>query len=739
MTALSYPNRKMKVSARIITYITSITKSKLTPSILGFSAFFLTSYANFASAETINEVIETSGGIVKTISELPIDGKLTGSLTITNGTESAPTNFYEATAISIDGGLAETIAFEDFALSLTTYGEPEGSDYHDLYGISEGIISLKNSSITLTANTGKGATYLYAIDNSTIIDFDTTSKISLTNHAPGASQVYGIGGGSVKNFAGSVTITSASEATGVEISDTDVYGTQFASTTNISATAAEYATALSYYAFNSTESVATFNGKFTATSNAGGLATAAAIYSDYYATIGSVSGTYTATAIDAALALDVGNRVKTGAIDATLKITTTGTTYTSDAVGYLGGVGILTGDGIRQSGFDSFSGSITAKGAYNAVGMELHHLPNMQSEGSNVSGMISGNISATTDNTYFLTRDPGGNVYADYSLDDPEFFTDGYATFHFKSTAAIRVVEGYSGGGLDKSILSTKNVPTEASTLQFADGAKAEAWVGAEGEAKRYGDVIQFTVEQLILDAASDAIVTLNGDITTDAQPFGDSGEGGDGGGAVAVAAPEPAPVSIGRVLTYNEGNYRVSSDYWFVSELEMGSSATLGTGNVLLLDSTRFVGTESISFHVNSVADYSNIVVSANEMLTITETNTVNVTLGESIMGTENFEIHLIAGEIMDGVSTELLISLTDLVIGDGTEEGSLLDDLSSIYIKYNGEKVYYAEGMSITMDGTSTNLTIGRGEGSFVPEPSTATLSLLALAGLLARRRRS
>ncbi len=724
----------MKIKPSITQSICSGIKSKIAPGLQGFGVVLFISQASFAVAETIDKVYvvtDVDGATILDASTLPPDGKLSGSITVNNGTADAYTAFDTLVVVDLTSA-SSALTLEDFKITVTNYGVDNIGEFMDTYAIKNGTVSLKNSQIFITTTGGENDSYVYGIQDSKVIDFDASSLVDLDVDLSNVTEIYGMRA-TVQNFAGDVEVESESRGQGVILRDTGEYGTQFASTASVSVTTDQSGTALNYTLLSSTptESLALFDGKFTATSTASGFATAAwitASASDYDRSVAkSISGTYTAAASLNAQALVLNGQIYAKTIDAVLEITTTSKKYTSDAVAYVGKVGIVF-DGDRMTGFDEFSGTITATGGSNAVGMELQHVGNVV----NSSGTISASISASTEDTYFLTRDEYGDIVQN---------TEGFdrSTSHFKSTAAIRIIDQPAPAGPQSA---TSALVTE---LNFADGAKAEALVGAEGSPKSYGDAIQFTTDQLVLNAAPNATVTLIGDITTDADAY--SADRSDGGGVEDVSAGDRDGMVVSsseasattstsrRVLTYNEGTYNVSSDYWFVSQVELGNSETSATGHVRLLDSTRFVATDTLNFHVNSATDYSNITVSAAEILTVSELGDVNVTLGADLMHTENFEINLIAGNMLDTAGNELFITLTDLVIGDGTAEGSLGDDLASIYVIYNGEKTFYTEGMSILMDGNSKNLTIGRG---MIPEPSTATLSLLALAGLIARRRR-
>ena len=95
------------------------------------------------------------------------------------------------------------------------------------------------------------------------------------------------------------------------------------------------------------------------------------------------------------------------------------------------------------------------------------------------------------------------------------------------------------------------------------------------------------------------------------------------------------------------------------------------------------------------------------------------------SIIGTEEqaFYINLLGSDID---LNKLSITLTDVDFTDGT----ILDN---VYIQSEGI-TYAAEIAWRDQQATTRNLVVG----AAIPEPTTATLSILALAALAGRRRR-
>ncbi len=715
---------------------------------LSFAAVTTTTNPSDINA-TITLDASDAGNDIVIFSITSTDTPIKGTLDVKNN-DGANDHFLSSiVGVHVNTATDSVLQFDGASISMAMTGGDSDPHLFDIYGVSaneDTQLSFKNTQISITAGAGIYDSYTYGIYGGNITSFDEKSSIKLISQVEGPTIIHGMEVQSITNFSGEISVNGIENATGLLVSS----GAASASLAGtVSATSEALATALSYNG-----DARTIGGSYTATGSGASSAGIAAIIS--HGTIDTISATLNASG-ENAIGLGLGeakSSTTVGTLSSTINvsakehavgiaydnnnfstyieeisstITTNhlGTTYNNNTVGLVARLTTIYTD--DKDGFGAFTGDIQAKGLSNAVGMELAHTfrdePN-----SNESGLISGNISAFSDDTYILLD--GGDT-PDASK------TYSREQFHFKSTAAIRIIMG------ELPIIPSSLTPeTNAdSVLHFGNGAVAKAWVGAESKelGGSYGDAIQFTTDHLVLNAASNATVTLVGDITSDSKGYDYvSNTGGDKSiSSTPVSSNEyAAATTSSRQLTFNEGTYDVSSDYWFVSQVNMGSSQTKGTGHVRLHDSTNLFVTDMLTFHVNSSSDYSSIGIAHGKTLTTASLENVQITLNDDIMAEENFEINLIAGDIIDATGGELRLTLIDLNAG-GTE--LLEDNLGSIYIIYNGEKVYYTDGMTISMDGSSTNLTIGRGTGSsHIPEPSTATLSLLALAGLISRRRR-
>jgi len=184
------------------------------------------------------------------------------------------------------------------------------------------------------------------------------------------------------------------------------------------------------------------------------------------------------------------------------------------------------------------------------------------------------------------------------------------------------------------------------------------------------------------------------------------------------------------------------------------GNDATRITSTVANLDTTTLTLGATVNLDVTSV-------------LTVT---TINIIGGSVVTSANNTAVSgstalITAGSIAGGANSTLTLTLTAQAIGemvfvdnvftlidlDIAYEGSFLLDLDQLVealangtdnvidadgIVFNVGNTEYTISSVINTDDGSQKIIIT--EGETIPEPSTATLSLLALAGLLARRRR-
>ncbi len=670
------------------------------------------------------------------------------------------------------------------------------SESNEIYGISGNTydtISLTNTDITINAGSNASNSWIYAIGHQQygvgmrVGIVDAESSIVIRDTDPGVSRYAGILARDIQEFHGSIdiqsisnTIGASSQGAGINIKwgqgDAILAGSikvdAAAKATGISLVGgadsisstietSSYGAAVGIVVRANDSGVNSISSDITATGLAGaadhgvtlhpGSATGIHVEAgrieniSSHITVSGVGSYVFGTILYNTVFTDDYSGPSAGTISGTTKVHNTNTIYVNDTAGlasHLGTSLTYTDGTVHATGFDAFTGTIEATGTHNAVGMDLragYQIPEAQ-EGSltrlNESGVISGSISAITDDTYVVRpgeTDESGEMIPELNGNREEI--------HAKSTVAIRVDEGIETfeqvdnvNDLFPDGTPSRNDPNEAkvqkATLNFGNGASVVAKVG-----DTYGDAIGFATANLALRTvnANDR-VTLFGDITS----VGHGGFIKTGADAITITTDNsPTGTLIGdRGLQFEKGIYDVSSDYWFVDRVSLGTILDSSTSQVNLADSTKLVDTHTLDFHVNSDASYSQMAIANSEQMTINELQNINVTLGEELMSTSIFRVTLIDGDMIDSMGGTLTVSLIDLLPG-GTD--GLEDDLSSIYVEYDGIRKYYGtDGVQFTYDGTATDFVIGRGPSDVIPEPSTTTLSLLALAGILARRRR-
>ncbi len=177
--------------------------------------------------------------------------------------------------------------------------------------------------------------------------------------------------------------------------------------------------------------------------------------------------------------------------------------------------------------------------------------------------------------------------------------------------------------------------------------------------------------------------------------------------------------------LQFEKGNFQVTSEAWNAQKgITVGSSvsssvgALYDTASVTLHDIEATVGetttfnSNSLSFYANSMSDSSLIKTMEGVSLDLEGLTTVN--------------IYLSGDDTMYGPLYFLDARLADFFDADNTG--------ITYNLYFDGIEYEQSDTLKIVHDSTgiylSSNVTI--------PEPSTATLSLLALAWLLSRRRR-
>ncbi len=359
--------------------------------------------------------------------------------------------------------------------------------------------------------------------------------------------------------------------------------------------------------------------------------------------------------------------------------------------------------------FESFVDShVKFSGKNSGIGMDLTADFSETKERS--SGLINGIVEVNSASTYHIVdNDPTGSTPLNYITVNNEL-----------------EAQREPSGAITKTTIGIKvdSTPTADATaiLNFGTDANISANIIDPGQPSitpAYGDVINYDTNRLELTSkklasSSNTSTSLRGDISYS----GDAKESTE--------------------LQFREGNFTVSSDRWYASQVEFGDAATQQVTRVDLMDSTALVDATTLEFHVNDVDVHSILNVAMNETVDISLVRNIDITLSVDYLN-DNPEalVTLIDGDILDSAGASITFSL-NLV----DETGTIVSAADSDYfITYGGASYQYKENLSISLHGGSTDLIIG-GSGissaDSVPEPSSTLLSLLALFRLVAHRRR-
>ncbi len=178
-------------------------------------------------------------------------------------------------------------------------------------------------------------------------------------------------------------------------------------------------------------------------------------------------------------------------------------------------------------------------------------------------------------------------------------------------------------------------------------------------------------------------------------------------GGTAGSQATLSGNVNAGtQDLSFMLGGFSVKSETWTSSALNMGAATT--TAHVLVEQST--ISTAAVyNFYVESMSDFSQLTIAAGHTFGMDDLVQFNIYLSDSFFnGLEEGQIAIIDGS-------------TNAVEGNYTY---------TIHGNQDDRAVY-------SFDANGHYITVLPND-AIIPEPTTTTLSLLALAGLLARRRR-
>ncbi len=401
-----------------------------------------------------------------------------------------------------------------------------------------------------------------------------------------------------------------------------------------------------------------------------------------------------------------------------------GTLYAYSGSGIVGGLGTV-GTSLNGGAFipqtdessimNNIGGNITAE-----LGQE-----DTSSRPSIAIGAQFGDVNVA----YSQDPDTGAKLYADYQ-------TKLVGNFSGTITAKINDLRLNSGTPYSSTIVAavithgeTNNGVSEV--LRFDTDAHAEHddAAGVTFNALIYDIDNTTSVKSLV--GLGQAITSVAGDINLSTR----TAEGVKTHGLVSLNGNIVAGMTGSESLKFQEGNYNVTSNDWLASEgitvgLINDIDALHGIATVRLDNFVSFTGefvdnsieikTSTLNFTGNSATDVSKIYVGANQTLEFTDLANVNIYLKQDA---EYYEDYFANGG--DAI----------FFVDSGASQYFDTDKTGITYTLYiNGAKVDLS-GYSYKIYHDQYGIYIN---DEIAPEPSTATLSLLALAGLLARRRR-
>ncbi len=247
------------------------------------------------------------------------------------------------------------------------------------------------------------------------------------------------------------------------------------------------------------------------------------------------------------------------------------------------------------------------------------------------------------------------------------------------STARINAHSDLSNTGSSRGSYAISYKSKQALTIEH--GASIRATMGANG--RSYGTAIENTQNGITLRG-----VQARGSSASSVHIYGNMNAGQ-------------------HAMTFESGSFDIDSNYLVSTEVNFGSwdGTNVTTSNVNISSSTA-MSASVLNFYMNSVSDLSQLTIASDSSLTLLEGCVINVYMSDALC------------ELAEAGA------LGDITIVSGDIQGVNVNDFVINAYDCNGN----------TQGGT--NFIVD--PGGLIPEPSTATLSLLALAGLMARRRR-
>ncbi len=652
-------------------------------------------------------------------------GEMAGDISVTNGTGN--TSGIE----TIAGGHVETISGD-------IYIDHDGASGSYAYGVNISGMITSNDTSSVGSITGEitidgGVAYSYGVylngststykGGNTLGSIDTTIDINTTSgSAVGVKNMYG----SIDTIAGKVIVDSSSGfVAGVDnygyvktLSATiDVEGASSGSVHGVYnrsigdegtidlLTSTITATNVSGYCYGikNIGDIGTISAEITAISTATSSASAViAIYNlgcDISDGIKAIDGGTYSSISSGGSATTIWNNNWIGSIDATL-ISESESSWSS---------GIKNIDGNNTAKIESISGSITSVGATGSNGIY----------NKSIIGEVSASISSQADvyayGIYNVSTGTLGTISSDITVYGAT--AESFGIVSFNTTDAVTftgTITATSDSGMSIGIVS------QSGSIVFGEGASVSASSTSGAAYALYcGELEDGSSDSSSLTLSSDSTtISLTGDISV---------AGGTGS------------------LVFESGNYMISSTAWEVAEVVFSQ----GTAVTLTVASAEpEVASYSLVLKGDSASSDTTMVIQEGTTLTF------EVSSVDALNGLDSALFIVDSSVDLSGIEAVSIILMDD---GEAWSDGDTID--VSKLIAYSGSdsteedlaiaifddvtiSVTDADFQTTTVLAASTDSEGDSGlvftNPDIVPEPSTATLSLLALAALCARRRR-
>ncbi len=258
----------------------------------------------------------------------------------------------------------------------------------------------------------------------------------------------------------------------------------------------------------------------------------------------------------------------------------------------------------------------------------------------------------------------------------------------------------------------------------FGDGANVSAQYILSGETeKQLGDAINYVA------AGNELALELSTENSTDTVTLVGNLRSQYTSGTTRFAQD----------VIFEQGNFVMTSDVFELSSITLGSidaaEQIMTHASLTLEQSLEVDGATDVDFYVQGegMGNYSSITLNNGGTLTLDGTENINLYLSTDLLTAGQFDIDLISG-LIEGFDSNSTVNIYGTDLSGGTNSLLWSFGMSDAYDSYLSQDVTTGF-FQVTHDAGGLNI---RAYTTLIPEPSTATLSLLALAALLMRPRR-